>query len=378
MGPAVNLPAATGASEPRTNGDSGVDAPERPRQTAEEAAGFHGQSAALPAGPAGPSELKKQGAANGTAIAVLEDAGLSAAGGGSAGNDALPPSTVAAWAGAYAAAAEADSSGTGVGKPAAAASSGQQKEPQLLRRLSSNSRTPPLSMALLRSLSARRRPDVWGWLRPAAGTKLPFVLLQGKGVALGRGRDAYHERLPQLLLSRASSFSLGPHSFPSLPSAGSSSLHASAPPEGSSQLSAGSSSMASMASPLSTTARAAGGSASGGSGSTGSSSITVGSAGGSAAASPFAAAVEADRDSSAFVEVPDGRVSRLHAWVKWDGVRQQAVLEVRRPPSLYARKSECCCMPTEQGTRLPVSKSPPEGASGGKPPWVPPLATRIC
>ncbi|KAL4428663.1 hypothetical protein ABPG77_009769 [Micractinium sp. CCAP 211/92] len=296
MGPAVNLPAATGASEPRTNGDSGVDAPERPRQTAEEAAGFHGQSAALPAGPAGPSELKKQGAANGTAIAVLEDAGLSAAGGGSAGSDALPPSTVAAWAGAYAAAAEADSSGTGVGKPAAAASSGQQKEPQLLRRLSSNSRTPPLSMALLRSLSARRRPDVWGWLRPAAGTKLPFVLLQGKGVALGRGRDAYHERLPQLLLSR--------------------------------------------------------GSASGGSGSTGSTSITVGSAGASAAASPFAAAVEADRDSSAFVEVPDGRVSRLHAWVKWDGVRQQAVLEVRRPPSLSARKSECCCDLSSNGTFL--------------------------
>jgi hypothetical protein len=40
-------------------------------------------------------------------------------------------------------------------------------------------------------------------------------------------------------------------------------------------------------------------------------------------------------DGGSFVEVADGRVSRLHAWVKWDGKLQAAVLEVRA--------LRCCC-----------------------------------
>lgn len=40
----------------------------------------------------------------------------------------------------------------------------------------------------------------WGWLQPGR-PGLPHVLLQGKGVALGRGKEAYEERLPLLLLA---------------------------------------------------------------------------------------------------------------------------------------------------------------------------------
>lgn len=336
MVPAVNLPAPTAALGPQKIGDNRVDAPGRPGQAAEESAGFQRAPAPLPAGSAGDSEPKQQGATNGSALEEPEVASLAAAGASSSSSDALPHSTVAAWAGAYAAAAEAGDTDTSAGHPVAAASSGQHQQPQLLRRLSSNSRTPPLSLTLLRSLSARRRPDVWGWLRPAAGTKLPFVLLQGKGVALGRGRDAYYERLPQLLFSRASSFSMSPHSFPSL---GSSSGHVSGPPDSGSLPSATS---INMPSSVSTAARTAGSSGGTCGGASANSSVALGAPGGAAGAtaSPFAAVGEGDKDS-AFVEVPDGRVSRLHAWVKWDSTRQQAVLEVRagRGPSVRMQGS---------------------------------------
>ncbi|KAL4447678.1 hypothetical protein ABPG75_004897 [Micractinium tetrahymenae] len=363
MATTASLSASTAVPEPFGSIENGVDAAGTPKQAAGEASGFAGEPGTLPAHPAGPSDYRLQVVSNGTARSAPQEASTSAAGGG---GDALAHSTAAAWAGAYAAAAEADSPGRGHGQPAAAAAHNkqqqqqQQQQHQLLRRLSSSSRMPPLSLAVLRSLSARRRPEVWGCLRPAAGTKLPFVLLQGKGVALGRGRDAYHERLPQLLLSRASSFSLSPHSFPSV---GSSSGHGSVPPDAASLPSATSANMSSpftaaaraagssghasvppdaaslpsatsanMSSPFTAAARAAG--SSGGTAAAGSSgassSVAVGApgGGGGAAASPFAAgAGEVDKDS-AFVEIPDGRVSRLHAWVKWDGARQQAVLEV--------------------------------------------------
>lgn len=41
--------------------------------------------------------------------------------------------------------------------------------------------------------------EVWGWLQPGR-SGLPYVLLQGKGVALGRGKEAYEERLPFFML----------------------------------------------------------------------------------------------------------------------------------------------------------------------------------
>lgn len=155
----------------------------------------------------------------------------------------------------------------------------QQQPPQQDAAAGPEALRPLRLLQPARSLSGKRRPEVWGWLQPAPGcTKLPFVLLQGQGVALGRGRDAYHERLPQLML-RASSLATAL-------SSGASGAAAEPPP---------------AVSPR------------------GSSNLSSSASGGGASGS---------RDAS-FVEVADGRISRLHAWVRWDAAVQQAVLEVR-------------------------------------------------
>lgn len=169
--------------------------------------------------------------------------------------------------------------------------------------------TPLASLQHSSALSFRRRPEVWGWLQPAPGTKLPFVLLQGRGVAIGRGREAFHERLPQLVaaLSHAASRMHSASATPSFGAAFSGSLATL------SSIGMGSSAL-DFPSPFA--AYALGGHASGG-----------GGGGGGGRDSPT--------DGGSFVEVADGRVSRLHAWVKWDGKLQAAVLEVRA--------LRCCC-----------------------------------
>ncbi len=162
-------------------------------------------------------------------------------------------------------------------RPASGAKQQQQQQPA----------TAPPSLRELRSLSSlnRRAEQVWGCLRPAADCKgqLPFVLLQGRGVAVGRGRDAYNERLSQLALSRASSLA-----------------RTSSSPRHSSSVAAAAAAVAAAdgaATPPSPTNR------------------RRSSEGGSRGCT--------------FVEVADGRVSRVHAVVRWDALHQHAVLEVR-------------------------------------------------
>lgn len=161
---------------------------------------------------------------------------------------------------------------SGSGSTAPASSEQQQQQPALRHLRSASS-------------GARRLSEVWGWLRPAPDCKrtLPSVLLQGRGVAVGRGRDAFHERLPQLVLSRTSSL-----------------------------LSANSSTLGPGAAEQASAANANAKDSPGGSSASGS------SGGGSPAA------------DSMFVEVADGRVSRVHLYIKWDVRQQAAVLEVRR------------------------------------------------
>ena len=144
----------------------------------------------------------------------------------------------------------------------------------------------PLSLRELRSFSSlsRRAEQVWGCLRPAPDCKgqLPFVLLQGRGVAVGRGRDTYNERLSQLALSRASS----------LAATGSSPLHSSASAAAAAAVAAADG----AALPPSPTNRRR--------------------------------SSEGGTRGCTFVEVCDGRVSRLHAVVRYDALHQQAMLEV--------------------------------------------------
>ncbi|KAL4856875.1 hypothetical protein ACK3TF_002919 [Chlorella vulgaris] len=158
--------------------------------------------------------------------------------------------------------------------------------------------TPLASLQHSGALSFRRRPEVWGWLQPAPGTKLPFVLLQGRGVAIGRGREAFHERLPQLVaaLSHAASRMHSASATPSFGAAFSGSLATL------SSIGMGSSAL-DFPSPFAAYALG---------------SHTSGGGGGDR---------DSPTDGGSFVEVADGRVSRLHAWVKWDGKLQAAVLE---------------------------------------------------
>ncbi|PRW60207.1 E3 ubiquitin- ligase CHFR isoform X4 [Chlorella sorokiniana] len=171
----------------------------------------------------------------------------------------------------------------------------------------------PLSLQELRSLSSlsRRAEQVWGCLRPAPDCKgqLPFVLLQGRGVAVGRGRDTYNERLSQLALSRASS----------LAATGSSSLHRSSSAAAAAAVAAADGS----APPPSPTHRRR--------------------------------SSEAGARGCTFIEVADGRVSRLHAIVRWDTLQQQALLEDLSSNGTYVngeRVGQGCSAPLADGDRI--------------------------
>ena len=179
-------------------------------------------------------------------------------------------------------------------QPAAAQQAPQQQQQQPA--------VPP-PFGELRSLSGRRA-EVWGGLRPVPGcSRLPYVLLQGRGVAIGRGQDVYHERLPQLMLSRAAS----------LATAGSASLGVGGAPD------------TAAPPPASPTALGSGG-------------------------------IASPRDCQ-FVEVADGRISRLHVWVRWDSAVQRAVLEVRA--GLLLPVPPFALLPVPPSALLPVPPSAP-------------------
>ena len=160
--------------------------------------------------------------------------------------------------------------------------------------------------------AARRpAPDVWGWLQPGRPS-LPYVLLQGQGVVLGRGHDAIKERLlPPLMQS------------PSAPAADGGAGPAPRTPSGSFGR------LPDSTSPLAA-ALAGGASAGAGTGPTSSSaSISSGSprrSGREAAPSPNATG--RDGREAAFVEIADGRISRLHCWISRDA-SGHPYLEVR-------------------------------------------------
>ncbi|GAB4822418.1 hypothetical protein N2152v2_009464 [Parachlorella kessleri] len=116
------------------------------------------------------------------------------------------------------------------------------------------------------SLSARQAPSkVWGWLQPGR-PGLPYVLLQGKGVAVGRGKEAYEQRLPLLLVG-------SPPATPTLAGPGSR-RYVSLDGLETSTLGAG----------------------------------------------------KRREKASTFIEVADGRISRLHCWIK-RGPKGEALLE---------------------------------------------------
>ena len=208
------------------------------------------------------------------ADATAGGAGFAGSDGGGALEPAGPPASEAAAYG---------------GRPGSAQQQQQQQAQQQQQQAQQQqplAAPAPPSLRELRSFSSlsRRAEQVWGCLRPAPDCKgqLPFVLLQGRGVAVGRGRDAYNERLSQLALSRASS----------LAAAGSSPLQSSASAAAAAAMAAADG----TALPPSPTNRRR--------------------------------SSEGGTRGCTFVEVCDGRVSRLHAVVRYDAVHQQAMLEV--------------------------------------------------
>ena len=212
------------------------------------------------------------------------------------GAAASSPFAGSSFAGSDGGGAAAEPAGPPTSDPAAYAqhpSGEQQQQQQQQLQQQQPVVKVPLSLRELRSFSSlsRRAEQVWGCLRPAPGCKgqLPFVLLQGRGVAVGRGRDAYNERLSQLALSRASSLaatssmSLGRGSgFAAAAAAAAAAADGAAPP------------------PTPTARRRSS---------------------------------EGGTRGCTFVEVADGRVSRVHAVLRYDALRQQALLEVSRRAS---------------------------------------------
>ena len=181
--------------------------------------------------------------------------------------------------------------GGGVEIPSSLAG-GEQQHPRL-----------PAAPVNSRQSSFGRRADVWGWLAPAPGARLPYVLLQDGGVAIGRGRDEYLERLPcHPASAMPASTADGSGGLAVDTTSGSGGLWP--------RLSLGSMTM---------TASGSGGgvlrSLSGGRQGSGGLPPSLAVPSGSASALPF-------------VEIADGRISRVHCLIKFDAGRQRAELEV--------------------------------------------------
>lgn len=163
------------------------------------------------------------------------------------------------------------------------------------------------SLAPADSEASLPEEGVWGYLQPGR-PGLPWALLQGKGVAVGRGKEAYEQRLSLLLLA----------SPPTTPTSSTQTSNT-----GSSSTTAGAG--AQLAGPTQS-----GFSSTSGSGSRG--------GGGGSGSGP---AGRQRQKASAFVEVADGRVSRLHCWVK-RGPAGEPVLEVRCPAAQVVCTQHAC------------------------------------
>lgn len=186
---------------------------------------------------------------------------------------------------------------------------------------------------------APRRPEVWGWLQPGRPS-LPHVLLQGGGVVLGRGADAFDERLLPLALRSSASIPEPTYGDSGAPAGAA--LGALAPATPPSARAAAAGSFSQLPEPVLAAVAAA--------------AVGAGGSGG------FRGPPHSPSKRAVFVELADTRVSRLHCWVSRDETGQ-VYLQVRRlrarpwqlPPAPHR---PACDSSTGAPSRLSEPRSP--------------------